>query len=323
MGAFTFVPVWVIEDAILYLAALLTLIYIIRNERRPDIILVEFASFVVLYAAVYENFATYVAVRMQFYGYGRSLISIFNVPLSVPIFEYLVVYSSLKLLDTMRMPTWCKPFVLGMLAILADFSLDPVAVKQIFQTAEGTMGRWTWLYGPNDVRIFSEPVFNFTGWALICGWGATFLMIGRRLFERSSERKVVGYLYPPIAMLVSLVVVVSPLSNFLLWLGPFFHRGSITEWVMLGFFLLFPAALLLAGWRGRMAGGLSLGQDYPVFLVLGGLPVVNILFAAIGAYWEIIPLQAAALLVTWVLLAAAYVKGRAALRREVVPGRLV
>ncbi len=44
---------------------------------------------------MYENFAT----LMKWYGYGRSLIMIFNVPITVPIVEYLVVYSTLRILQ--------------------------------------------------------------------------------------------------------------------------------------------------------------------------------------------------------------------------------
>jgi hypothetical protein len=310
MGRFTFVPVWVIQDAIVYVFAFLIVIYYVKKERHPEVILTELACFVFLYATVYENFATYVATERQLYGYGRSLISIFNVPLSVPIFEYLVVYASLKLLNTMKIPTWCKPLVVGMFAILVDLSLDPVAIKQVFHTAEGTTGRWTWFLGPNDAQIFGEPVFNFTGWALICGWGAAFLLVGRAWFTRSGEKPFIGYLYPLLGMLAALVLIVSPVSNFLLWLAPIFQRGSSAEWVMLAFFLILPGVLLLTLWRGRMRSGMSLKRDYPIFVTLGGFHVVNILFSVIGGYWSIIPLQAAAALAECALLAAIYVRGR-------------
>jgi hypothetical protein len=130
MGPFTVVPVWVIQDVIVLILGVLTTLFIVRHEERPAPILLEFVCFVFLNAAVYENFAT----LMGWYGYGRSILMIFNVPLTIPILEYLVVYAALRLLGTMDIRTWCKPFIAGTLGMLADLSLDPLAVRQVFQT---------------------------------------------------------------------------------------------------------------------------------------------------------------------------------------------
>lgn len=313
VGKFTFVPVWVIQDLIVYLMAILSVVYIVKKEKHPEIVLVEFASFVLLNAAVYENFAT----LMGWYGYGRSLIMIFNVPLSVPVFEYLVVYHSLRLLETTGIPGWVKPFVVGLFGMLADFSLDPVSVQQVFATAEATIGRWTWFIGPGDVNIFGEPVYNFTGWVLLCGWSAATLLAGRYWYARSGGKPAVGYLYPPLAMLAALALICSPLSKFLLWLAPFFGRGSFAEWIMLGFFIVFPTVLLFVYLlKGKVKSGLSLRQDYPVFLMLCGFHAVNILFAVGGKYWKVIPLQAAAAAVQCSLVAAVHLRGRLLFRKH-------
>jgi len=94
--------------------------------------------FSVLNAAVFENFAT----LMGWYAYGRSLIMIGNVPITIPIIEYLVIYVTLRMLRHMSIPTWCKPFIVGFSEMLFDFTLDPVAVRMVYSTAEIPFRNW-------------------------------------------------------------------------------------------------------------------------------------------------------------------------------------
>lgn len=285
MGTFTFIPTWIIQDVIVYLFAIITVVFIIRHEKQAASVILEFICFVLLYAAVFENFAT----LMGWYGYGRSVLMIFNVPASVPVMEYLVVYSGLRLADAMQIPTWCKPIFVGVMGVLTDFSLDPLAVSQRFATHEGTIGRWTWFPGAGDIQIHAIPVYNFTGWFLLCGYAAVFLLLGRWWHRKTGYNATVGMVYPPLALLLSLGVLVSPLSSFQLWLAPFFTKGGVTEVIMLCFaFVLFIAVMII--WRGRMKSGLSLRGDYPILMTVVGFHVCNLLFAVIGSYWDVLPI---------------------------------
>jgi hypothetical protein len=290
MGEFTFVPVWVAQDVLVFLAAIVAIVYIVKKEERPIQTLLEMVCFCLLYAAVYENFAT----LMKWYGYGRSLIMVFNVPLTVPIVEFLVIIMTLRLLATMKVPTWSKPFIVGLSGMLFDFSMDPLATMQVFATREGTIGRWSWFPGAGDVHIFTDPVYNYNGWILLCGYAAAFLLLGRYWHRRSGYNRVVGYIYPIVSMIAALGILVTPLSNFLLWLGPFFTKGSNAEWVMLAVLGAVPVVLLATLWRGKMSAALSLREDLPVFIVLVGLPVSELLFTIAGGYWNILPLEAGA-----------------------------
>jgi len=283
MGTFTFIPTWIVQDIIVYLVATITVVFIIRHEKPPVSVILEFICFVLFYAAVFENFAT----LMGWYGYGRSVLMIFNVPASVPVMEYLVVYSGLRLADAMKIPTWCKPIFVGVMGVLTDFSLDPLAVSQRFATHEGTIGRWTWYPGAADIQIHNIPIYNFTGWFLLCGFAAALLVLGRWWHKKTGYNATIGFVYPPLAMLLSLGVLVSPLSSFLLWLAPIFKKGGITEVIMLCFaFTLFIMVMVI--WRGKMKKGLSLREDYPVLMILIGFHVCNVLFAIIGGYWNIL-----------------------------------
>jgi len=285
VGTFTFIPTWIIQDVIVYVFATITTLFIIRHEKQATSVILEFICFVLLYAAVFENFAT----LMMWYGYGRSVLMIFNVPASVPVMEFLVVYSALRLTDAMKIPGWCKPIFVGVFGILTDFSLDPLAVSQRFAAREGVIGRWTWFPGAGDIQIHNIPVYNFTGWFLLCGFAAVFLLLGRWWHKKTGYNSTVGFVYPPLAMLLSLGVLVSPLSSFLLWLAPVFKKGSLGEVIMLCFaFALFIAVMII--WRGKMKKGLSLREDYPILMVLVGFHVCNVLFAVIGGYWDILPI---------------------------------
>lgn len=313
MGNFTFIPIWVIQDILVYLMTAGVIFYIVKKEARPVTVLMEMSCFVLLYASVYENVATI----MKWYGYGRSLIMVFNVPLSIPLFEFLVLYCSLKLMEHMQIPTWIKPILAGFFGVVADFSLDPVAVKQIFTTMEGTIGRWSWFPGPHDVVIYGEPVYNFTGWMYITGYAALFFLLGRWWYRRSGYSSLVGYLYPVLASLAALLVLLTPLTTFFTFGTPFGAKGSASEWVMLTVALVVPVVLLAVSWRGRMKSGLSLKGDSPLFFFLLGSPVIGLIFCLFGGFWQILWLVLLAGVAMWVLVVGIYLAGR----KVLIPNR--
>lgn len=306
MGGFTFVPVWEIMDALTLILGIVTVLFIIKREPHPQTILLEMICFVALNAAVYENFAT----LMGWYGYGRVLFRIGNVPLSVPLIEYLIVYATLRMLDHMAVPTWTKPFVVGLSGMLLDFSLDPISIKLINATREGVIGRWSWFPGLKDVQIYGEPVYNFSGWMLLCGFAAAMLLLGRSWFRKSKERPAVGYLYPVLAMLAALGLIVSPLSKFLLWMGPIFAKGSFSEWIMLGLHLVLPAVLLLALWRGRMRRRFTIRENLPVVLIVAVTHAVSIAVTLLFGVWQVLWLELVAALLHGLLLFVVVRAGR-------------
>jgi hypothetical protein len=147
------------------------------------------------------------------------------------------------------------------------------------------------------VNILNIPVFNFPGWMLIMFYGTICLLVGRWWHQKTGYRPLVGYTYPFIAMIAALLLMISPLSQLLLWLGPLFQKGQPIEWLMLAFHLLIPTALLVFLWRGRMAVPFS-KDDLPLFIVPTVLHLSDIVFTILGGFTEIL----------WIVLLASAVQ---------------
>jgi hypothetical protein len=235
-----------------------------------------------------------------------------DVPLSVPLIEMDVLVVALWLLDKMEIPDWCKPFVVGLMGMLQDFSLDPIAVRQVFTVQQATSGRWTWLLQPGMVNIYDIPVYNFPGWMLIMMYATVYLLLGRWWFKRSGYKPVVGYVYPFISIFLALLTMVSPLSQLLLWLAPFFAKGSSAEWVMLAFHLLFPTILLAIFWRGRMKSRLTFKGDWPILAVTVLFHLADVLFTLAYGFYNILWLILLASLVHCALVGLIWARSRTA-----------
>ena len=72
---------WLLADILTLLVTLLVGIFIVRKTKHPVAAILECFGFVFLYASIYENFA----VVQGWYVYGRSLLMVGDVPLSVPL----------------------------------------------------------------------------------------------------------------------------------------------------------------------------------------------------------------------------------------------
>jgi hypothetical protein len=276
---FKFVPEWVILDIITLVLGVLTVGFIVRKEKRPLPLLLELFCFIFLYAAIYENLATVVG----WYGYGDSMLMIFNVPFSVPLIEALFVYAGIRFALAINIPRLLVPVLVGSFGMLADFTLDPLSLAQI----HGGIGRWSWFIGPGEINFFGAPVYNYVGWFLLCGYATVFILLGRWWYTKSNFNKVVGVIYPPLIMFAALFVMVSPLSSFLLWLGPFFTKGSFSEYIMLGLvFVLLTVTLAI--WRGRMRRKLTWQEDYIIPVIFGVFYLSNIVFTTIARRWDIL-----------------------------------
>ena len=296
---------WFIQDIIALLLSLLVLAFIIRRERHPVVTILEAFAFIFLYASVYEN----AAIVMGLYSYGRSFLMIGYVPAAVPLIEVCVLITGFWFLAKTAVPAWAIPPIIGLFGMLQDFSLDPLAIRQIYDTPEGVSGRWNWLIAPTDANILGIPVFNFPGWMLIMLYGAACLLVGRWWYRRSGFKPVVGAVYPFLAMIAALLLMISPISRFLLWLGPFFQKGDPIEWLLLAVHLAVPTLLLITLWRGKLTGRFTV-DDLPIFIVPTVLHLTDIWFTLVGGFTEILWLVLLASFVQTALLLYAYLNNR-------------
>jgi hypothetical protein len=281
----TLVPSWLIQDAVVLILGALTVGFIVKHEKNPLPILLEFLCFMLLYAGIYENLASV----MGWYKFGRSWVMVFNVPITVPMIEYLFVYCCLRFCQKAKFPTWTVPLFAGAMGVVADLPLDPLAMVQraITQEVPEGIGRWTWYISPTDAQVLEVPIYNFSGWMLLCGYAAVWLLVGRHWYQKSGEKPSVGMLYPPIFMLIGLLTMCSPLSSFLLWLGPIFNRGDSIEYVMLGLcFVALAVSLIL--WRGKMRQRLAWKEDWIIPVVFGVFHFSILLFGLIGQHWKVV-----------------------------------
>jgi hypothetical protein len=285
---------WMLQDILAILLMVLVAAYIIKRNNHPIVAILEPVVFVFIYASIYEN----AAIVMGLYSYGRSLVMIGFVPASVPIIEVCVLICGFWLLEKTKLPKWSWPPIIGLFGMLQDFSLDPLAIRQIHTVGEVTSARWNWLINSTQVNILKIPVFNFPGWMLIMLFGSACLLVGRWWYRKSGYKVIVGLLYPFLTMFAALLLMISPISSLLLWLGPIFQKGGSIEWVMLAFHLLVPSAILVFLWRGRMFRPYT-KDDLPVFIFPMVLHLSDILFTLIGGYTEIL----------WIVLLATFVQG--------------
>jgi Protein of unknown function (DUF422). len=296
---------WLAADLLTLLATLLVILFAVRKCRHPATVILEGFAFTVLYAGLFEN----LAVVNGWYAYGRSLFMFGDVPLSVPLLEMDIFITGLWLLERMNVPDWCKPFILGLFGMLQDFSLDPLAVRQTFALNGHSIGRWTWFIAPGTVNIYNIPVYNFPGWMLIMLYGSIFILAGRWLFRKSGFKPWVGYTYPFAAMILALITMVTPVSQFLLWLAPFGSKGSNTEWVMLAFHMVFPILLLVLVWRGKMKDSFVPAEDWPLVAIPVIFHLADIGWTIAGGYRDVLWLVVLASLIHTVLLAWIFLQG--------------
>ncbi|WP_022881506.1 carotenoid biosynthesis protein [Gryllotalpicola ginsengisoli] len=316
MGAFTFVPVWILQDALMLALAVWVFAYIARHERHPVSISIEVGAFALLYAGSYENLATVVG----WYQYGRSLLMYFNVPLAVLLMEAMVYYAALKLVDRMAVPAWLKPLGAGCLAVIQDFALDPVETHEIYRTQEGVVGHWTFHTPSTPVSIFGEPVMNFTSWMFLVGAGAAWMMLGRWWHRRSGYNRVVGVVYPILAVFAALATLGSPLSRLVLFARVGYDDAAWTtwppatngQWVTLAAAIVLPLVLFAVFWRGRFMTPLDARTDRPLIAVLAGMPLVELVLAIAGGHWDFLWLVAASAAAMLLLVGGVYRAARSA-----------
>ena len=206
---------WLLAE---FLAIVLFVICMIHDSRQEHgtIKVLELIGFL-FYSAIFENIGVYT----QIYDYNlHRIMLIGKVPLEILMIEAVIFYAGLRLVDYLHIPNWGKPFVVGFLASLQDMTLDPSGVFDL-HSLDGVMsGQWNWA-SHYDGTFFGIPYFNFSGWMYLMVYYVIAIQVGMWLYKKY-KKEIIGYLYPFVGGLVGVILLVSPITQFLLFGSPFF-----------------------------------------------------------------------------------------------------
>ncbi len=217
----------------------------------------------VFYAGLFEN----IGVLTHVYDYSLDrLVMVGVVPLSLLMFEAVIFYAALQFAEAMNFHKWARPFVVGFLGVLQDLTIDPVAVFDLHLVNGVMEGRWNWTAHYSDM-FFGIPFFNYSGWFLLMFYYATLIQIGRDQHEKSGYKGSIGTAYVIIAPLVGVLLILSPITQFMLFIYPIFplFLNRTAEIVMLSCIAIATIAVLI---KYRPKDVAIDYRDYPVIWIM-------------------------------------------------------
>ncbi len=247
-------------------------------------------------------------VISAFGGTGRDF------PLFIAVDWAVIVFVLWRMGTRLQNIKWyLRPLVFGLVAVILDLALDPVAAKSklipnmgdpcvtstVFGAAEG-VGHWVWCI-PNTPSEFwlGVPVANFYGWFLVIAVFMTFYLAAHRYAYSLSTGIQFATLVA--AMSASLIVFFTLLNWFLR-----IDFGISGWWILGGLLLAGVIALIRAGldrprykvdwWALRVVGGNVLFCVATYIFQLMGL--VSIKLVLLVALWLLVSV----LITLWIQL---------------------
>jgi hypothetical protein len=204
---------WFINEIIGSALLLICIAHAIKMEN-PLVRLLELFCYMIT-AGIFEN----IGVWQNVYYYSLDRVMMFGkVPFSILFIEGAILYSTVLLVERLQLPKWAIPFGAGVLSSIQDMTLDPASVYD-FHNISGVMeGQWNWTkhYDGGFVDI---PFFNFSGWLTMILFFSACMFIGRHIYERK-QKKWIGIAYPFVSIIITVVLLVSPINQFLLYAMP-------------------------------------------------------------------------------------------------------
>ena len=217
----------------------------------------------IVYAGLFEN----IGVIVNTYNYSLDrLVMVGVVPLSLLMFEAATFYAALRFAEAMQFPKWVRPIVVAFLGVLQDLTIDPAAVFDTHLVNGVLEGRWNWTNHYEEM-LFGIPFFNYTGWFLLMFYYTALIQIGRKLYEKSGYKQSRGITYVILSPILGVLLIISPLTKFLLFLYPIFplYLNRTAEIVMLSSVALITIILLIKYGKGRAVID---HKDHPIIWVV-------------------------------------------------------
>jgi len=236
-----------------------------NNEERIRLYRVLELFGYVIYAGIFEN----IGVLTGLYNYSLDRILMVGVvPLEILLIEGAIFYAAMRFAEKRHLPNWATPFVVGLLCVLQDLTIDPAAVFDTYLVAGIPEGQWNW--DPHYAEtLFGIPFYNFTGWFMMMFFYASMLVIGRKLFERSGYKPRNGMLYVILAPLLSLGLLVCPLNPLILFgvpFVPFFDRTA--EIIGFSIVMTLSVIVVIKTWKSNAL------RNWKEEKVVWGIPLV-------------------------------------------------
>lgn len=218
---------WFINEIIGSLLFMICIIHALKSER-PINRMLELICYTVT-AGIFEN----IGVWQNIYDYSTNRIMMFGkVPFAILFIEGAIVYSVMLLMERINVPVWVLPFGAGLLASVQDMTLDPSSVYDIYTFSGIAEGQWNWVQH-YEGGIAGIPYFNFSGWFTMVFFYMICIMVGRHIYEKN-QKTWIGYCYPVVSIFATVLLLVSPINQFLLFAVPFVEMNSkIPEMIML------------------------------------------------------------------------------------------
>lgn len=172
------------------------------------------------------------ALNMQVfhaYEYGTFLIVLpGQLPLAVGVGWGMIIYAAMLTSAALGVVWWIRPFMVGLLALMIDFTLDPIASQQ---------GLCLWVWAPEqEAFVFGIPPRNFFSWFFVAFGFSLFWYILNRKFklENQSLFKQVGALL--IILILSMVFLFAAIISI----------RVTTQGALLSVLLILGAVLLIS-----------------------------------------------------------------------------
>lgn len=187
--------------------------------------------FELLASLVYGVALEWMTIKLvEAYDYGRFLIMVDTAPLAIGLGWAVIIYTAMEFTRYLRMPSYAKPFLVGLLALNIDAGMDAVAIR---------LGFWNWVI-PLDHQWFGVPWGNFFAWFVVAASFSGMLYMFRERGWQVSVQRWKNWLYPWLALLISLLILAGSNYLFVNFLGRSDLGGAISMLV-----LVIPAMLVV------------------------------------------------------------------------------
>ena len=123
------------------------------------------------------------------YIYGDFLVKILDAPVAIALGWGIIIYTSMATVDRLNVAQKIRPFMVALLALNIDLSMDAIAFRE---------GLWFWL-GRNGFW-FGVPASNFIGWFVVAFSFSYFIYY----FRKNEKLKL---FYPILCMILSLITL--------------------------------------------------------------------------------------------------------------------